>query len=57
MSGFIRGMGTIWFYDSMLTGTSLIYEGQNIDSITTHSGHGLLYTVLIAATWTTTYKS
>ena len=36
-SHFITGTGMIWFHDGMLTGNSLIYEGQNIDSITTET--------------------
>ena len=32
-SRFITESGMIWFHDGMLTGSSLIYEGQNIDSI------------------------
>jgi hypothetical protein len=35
----------IWFHDGMLTGRSLIYEGQDIDSITTESAAMAIYTL------------
>ena len=37
-SCFVTGTSMIWFHDGLLTGTSLIYENQDIDSITTESG-------------------
>ena len=33
-SCFVIGTGMIWFHDRLLTGTSLIYDGQDVDSIT-----------------------
>ena len=44
-SHFITGTGMIWFHDGMLTGNSLIYEGQNIDSITTETAVMAVYTL------------
>ena len=35
----------IWFHDGMLTGRSLIYEGQDIDSITTETATMAIYTM------------
>ena len=34
-----------WFHDDMLTGTSLIYEGQNINSIATETATMAVYTL------------
>jgi hypothetical protein len=44
-SRFVTGTGMIWFHDGMLTGSSLIYEGQNINSITTEAATMAFYTL------------
>jgi Helitron helicase-like domain at N-terminus/PIF1-like helicase len=43
-SRFVTGTGMIWFHDGLLTGTSLIYEGQDVDSITTETAIMAFYT-------------
>ena len=45
-SRFVTGTGMIWFHDGMLTGSSLIYESQNIDSITTDRAIMAFYTLM-----------
>ena len=44
-SRFITATGMIWFHDGILTGSSLIYEGQDIDSITTETATMAIYTL------------
>lgn len=44
-SRFITRTSMIWFHDGMFTGNSLIYEGQNIDSITTETAVMAFYTL------------
>lgn len=44
-SRFISRTGMIWFHDGMFTGNSLVYEGQNIDSITTETAIMAFYTL------------
>jgi hypothetical protein len=44
-SHFVTGTGMIWFHDGILTGSSLIYEGQDIDSITTETAAVAIYTL------------
>ena len=44
-SRFVTGTGVIWFHNGMFTGSSLIYEGQNIDSITTETATIAIYTL------------
>ena len=41
--GFFPLPGMIWFHDGMLTGSSLIYEGQDINSITTETATMAFY--------------
>ena len=44
-SRFVTGAGMIWFHDGILTGSSLIYEGQDIDSIATETAAVAIYTL------------
>ena len=44
-SRFITGTGMIWFHNGILTGSSLIYEGRDIDSITTETTIMAFYTL------------
>ena len=44
-SRFVTGTGMNWFHDGMFTGSSLIYEGQNLDSITTETATMAIYTL------------
>ena len=44
-SRFVTETGMIWFHDGMLTGSSLIYDGQDIDSITTENAVMAFYTL------------
>jgi len=44
-SRFVTGAGMIWFHDGILTGNSLIYEGQDIESITTESAVMAFFTL------------
>ena len=45
-SRFVTGTGMIWFHDGMLTGSSLIYEGQDIHSITTETATMAFFTLV-----------
>ena len=45
-SRFVTGSGMIWFHDGILTGSSLIYESQNIDSITTERAIMAFYSLV-----------
>jgi hypothetical protein len=43
-SRFVTETGMIWFHDGMLTGSSLIYEGQNVDCTTNETAMMAFYT-------------
>ena len=45
-SQFFTATGMIWYHDGMLTGSSLIYESQNIESITTERAIMAFYTLV-----------
>ena len=42
-SHLVTGTGMNWFHDGILTGSSLIYEGRDVDSITTETAAMAIY--------------
>ena len=46
MSCFVTGTGMIWFHNGMLTGSSLICQGQDINSITTDTATMAFYSLM-----------